>query len=163
MPLVDQPFAATFDFARARAAAYRNAEGALVQAAIDAPRFDHSPSGAPRGLLIEGRPQVSAADRLTVSTGDWSEKRGTVLHEYENAAGEVVRRAWYALHDPVSAVNACLNAKGRHRRIAFCPVFIPNRGGWIRWNNLRWDLGGLVEAEPGGVVAATETFILLEG
>lgn len=162
MPLVDQPFAATFTFARARTAAYVDAAGAVQVAAIDAARFDHDLAGAPRGVLIEGRPQYSAADRLQVVDGDWAVPGGTVLHEIETAAG-VERRAWYAPTAPRATVNACLNAKGRHRRLAYVPTYLPNRGGFVRWRDRFWSLGALVLVEPGVTVGVQTNIHLLEG
>lgn len=163
MPLVDQPFADTFAFSRARASAYVDAAGDPAEAAVDVPRFDHALDGTPRGLLIEGRPQFGAADRLTVVDGDWAQPGGTVLHEYETPAGEVRRRAIYAPDDPSSAVDGCLNAKGRHRRIAYVPGFLKNRGGRVRWRDLLWDLPGLVFAEAGVALTPITDKPLLEG
>lgn len=163
MPLVDQPFADTFDFARSRTAPYLDATGAAQVAAVDAPRLDHDEDGAPRGLLVEGRPQFSAADQARVVEGDWAIPGGTVLHEIETVAGVVERRAWYAPADPRGTVNACLNAKGRHRRIAYVPGYLPNRGGFVRWRNLFWNLGAIVLSEPGVAIAVDDNKLLLEG
>ncbi len=162
MPLVDQPFAETFTFARARAADYVDAAGAGATAAINVPRFDHDEAGAPRGLLVEGRPQF-AADQLLVVAGDWSAPGGTVLHEFETPAGEIRRRAFYAGADPRVAVNACLNAKGRHRRLAYVPGHLSNRGGYVRWRNLFWSLAGVMMAEAGVALGARADVPLLEG
>lgn len=163
MPLVDQPFADTFTFSRARAADYLDPDGETATAAVDVPRFDHDDAGAPRGLLIEGRPQYDAADRLSVADGDWVTARGTVLHEIETPAGVVERRAWYSAADPVSLVAGCLNAKGRHRRIAFVPGHLRNRGGFVRWRNQHWNLGAVLLAEAGVLLAAEAGVALLEG
>lgn len=163
MSFVDQPFGDTFDFSRARTAPVRGPDGALTEAAIDAPRFDHTAGGAARGLLVEGRPQTGQADLLTVKTGDWTVARGTVLHEYETPEGELRRRAWYARSDPRSTVNACLAAKGRHRRIAYVPGHLPNRGGEVRWRDRFWRLGAALSAGPGEVVGAIPDVPLIEG
>lgn len=163
MPLVDLSFAATFVFTRAREAAYVDSAGAVATAAVDTPRFDHTGEAEPRGLLIEGRPQTGAPDRLTVIDGDWAEPGGTVLHEYETLAGETRRRAIYAPDDPRSAVDGCLNAKGRHRRIAYVPGYLRNRGGFVRWRDLFWTLGGVVLADAGVALAPITDKPLLEG
>lgn len=162
MPLVDQPFADTFTFSRSRTADYIDATGAPAVALINAARFDHDVSGQPRGLVVEGRPQFSAADRLQVIDGDWAVPGGTVLHEIETAAG-IERRAWYAPADPEGTVNACLNAKGRHRRLAYVATYLPNRGGFVRWRDRFWTLGGVVLAGPGVAIGIDDIKMLLEG
>lgn len=163
MPLVDQPFADTFAFSRARAAEYLDAAGLPAEAAVDAPRFDHTAEAVPRGLLIEGRPEFAAADRLSVQAGDWAVKGGTVLHEYETPAGTIERRAWYALNDPGSVVDSCLNIKGRHRRIAYLTQALPNRGGMVRWRDLLWSLGGFISAGGDDVLGAADDIPIIEG
>lgn len=163
MPLVDQPFGETFVFSRARAASYLNAQGQRAAAAVDQPRFDHSPAGAPRGLLIEGRPEVTQADRITVVDGDWAVRQGTVLHEIETPAGVIERRAWYSEASPAEVVDGCLNAKGWHRRIAFVPTQLPNRGGFVRWGNHFWNLGGVMLVEPAVALGVAGDVPLLEG
>lgn len=163
MPLVDQPFADTFAFTRARAAAYVDAAGDPAEAAINVPRLDHDDAGTPRGLLVEGRPQFGDADKITVETGDWISAQGTVLHEIETPAGVVERRAWYSESDPAGLINGCLNAKGWHRRIAFVPRHLSNRGGFVRWRNQHWTLGGVLLVETGNAVAAEPAILLLEG
>ena len=163
MPLVDQPFGDTFTFVRDRAAECRDATGAVVEVAADAPRFDHTAEGQPRGLLVEGRPQFAAADRLEVIDGDWAVAGGTILHEFETPAAVIERRAWYAPDDPLGAVRACLNAKGHHRRIAYVAGYLPNRGGFVRWRDLFWNLGGVVLADAGVALAPITDTPLLEG
>ena len=163
MPLVDQPFEDTFDFNRDRTAPYVDADGVAQVAAIDVPRFDHDEGGSPRGIFVEGRPQFSAADKLQVVAGDWATPGGTILHEIETPAGVIERRAWYAPSDPRGTANACLNTKGRHRRIAYVPGYLPNRGGFVRWRNLFWSLGSIVLSEPGVAIAVDDNKLLLEG
>lgn len=163
MPLVDQPFAETFDFARDREGVYRDAAGALVTAAVDAPRFDYGPDGRPLGLLIEGRPEFGQADRVEVVAGDWAVLKGTVLHAYRDDAGVDQRRAWYSSTDPVATVNGCLNLKGHAGAIAYVPTYLPNRGGYVLWRGEMWELGGIVTAEDGVAIGLTSTIMMLEG
>lgn len=163
MPLVDQPFADTFSFARLRIAAYVDAAGDAASAAKNAPRFDHDVDGAPRGLLIEGRPDHWRPDRLQVEDGDWAVPGGTVLHIFETPQGETRQTAWYAQTDPKGAVDACLGAKGRHQLIAYVPGYLRNRGGYVRWRRRTFDLGGILLSEPGIAIGAADTIHLLEG
>lgn len=163
MPLVDQPFSDTFTFSRRRAAAYGNWAGIEAIAAKHEPRFDHNSAGIPRGLIIEGRSDQWFPDRLEVRSGDWSSPAGTVLHTLEDIDGQLRHMAWYAPVDPISAVNACLNAKGYHHRIAYVPVYLRNRGGFVRWRRTDYVLGGLLKSETGVVLAAAADVPLLEG
>jgi hypothetical protein len=163
MSFVDQPFADTFDFARARVAALRGPDGLPATAAIDAPRFDHDAEGSPRGLLVEGRPEFGAADRLTVKAGAWETARGTVLHEYEAPDGEVRRRAWYARTDPRAIVDACLGVKGRHRLVAYVPGHLKNRGGEVRWRDRLWALGAMILVDAGELLAPVDDTPFIEG
>jgi hypothetical protein len=160
---VDQPFADTFDFTRARVAPYRAATGLITDAPADAPRFDHDPTGTPRGLLVEGRPQFDAPDVLTARAGGWEVEGGTVLHEYETSDGEIRRRAWYARVAPRSVVNACLAAKGRQRVIAYVPGHLPNRAGQVRWRDRFWSLGAGLAAGGGDVLGVQDQIPLIEG
>src|SRR5690606_1081013 len=115
------------------------------------------------GLLVEGRPDRWHPDRLRVRPGDWAVARGTVLHEFRPAGGEVSRRAWYAPYDPKAAVDACLSIAAHHRRIAYVPGYLRNRGGFVRWGRLDWSLGGLLLSEAGVALATAPDLILLEG
>lgn len=162
MPLVDQPFATTFAFARGRAADYLDAAGAPATAPVDVPRFDHDGTGAPLGLLLEGRPEFARADLLSVLDGDWNTPEGTVLHEYA-VGGQIERRAWYAPINARATVNACLRVKGHHRRIAYVPVYLKNRGGFVRWRHADYALGGVVAVDAGVVLAVADNQLLLEG
>ena len=163
MNLVDLPFAQTFDFTRRRPAACLGPDGQEVTLGRDLPRFDHDAAGVPRGLRVDGRPSTWWPDLLKVKAGDWAQPRGTVLHAYETFAGERVNSAWYAPTDPKAAVDACLKRAGRHRRIAYVPTFLRNRGGFVRWRQTDWRLGGLVSPDDGAVLAVDDDLILLEG
>lgn len=163
MNLVERPFDVTFAFARGRQAQHRDATGELVRATRNAPRFDHDEAGAPRGLLIEGRPESWTPDRLRVRAGDWATGPGTVLHAMEAPDGALRFTAWYCVHDPVAAVNACLRLKGRHRLIAYVPGFLKNRDGAVYWRRQLYALGGVLETEPGVILATTNERLVLEG
>lgn len=154
MPLIDQPFAQTFAFSRGKTAAHRGPDGVEKTARRHVPRFDHDEDGAPLGLLIEGRPGTFFPDRIHVAEGDWMQPRGTVLHEWTDPTGVLRRDAWYAPFDPRSAVDAALNVKGHARRIAYVAGYLRNRGGFVRWKRLDWQLGGLVASESAVMIAA---------
>lgn len=163
MPLVDQPFADTFTFSRGCRARYRDATGQSLVASLDQPRLDHNGSGEPLGLLVEGFGMTVAADRLEAIAGDWTAQHGTVLHELLDETGQLQRRALYAPRHPRAALNACLNMVGWHRRIAYVPIYLKNRGGFVRWRNAHWTLGGALAAEEGVLLAATDSVPILEG
>lgn len=163
MPLVNAPFEDSFIFSRARAAPYRDATGAQATAPVDQPRFDHGVDGAPRGLLIEGRPEFGQADRLRTVAGDWAVPGGTVLHCWEDEAGVEQRRAWYAPADPKATLDGCLNLKGRMREIAYVPTYLPNRGGYVLWRKSIWSLGAVLAVEDGVALGVTSTIMMLEG
>lgn len=164
---VDLSFGETFAFTRGRAASYRNAAGERVAAAMDTPRFDHHRDGTPRGLLVEGRPATRHADRCVALDGEWSTAnvRTTVLHEYETPTGGLRRRAWYAdAAGPLAVIEACLNIKGWHRSLAVVPGHLVNRDGEVRWRDRFYQLGGLINAAPGVLLAAdSENHLLIEG
>lgn len=163
MPLVDQPFYDTFIFSRGCAARYRDADGVWQLAAKNIPRFDHDATGAPLGLLVEGRPDEWRPDRLRVLDGDWALDAGTVLHIFETPQGDMRRNAWYTPFDPKAAIDACLGAKGWHRLIAYVPGYLRNRGGYVRWARQDYALGGVLLSEPGIAIGAADTIPLLEG
>lgn len=163
MPLVDQPFEATFVFARARRAPCRNAAGRQVLIPAHQPRFDHDRSGRPLGLLVEGRPATRRPDVLTVRAGDWAVDSGTVLHELETPAGALERTAWFARRDPRPVVDACLSRPGRHRRIVYLPGYLKNRDGQVRWRNLDWTLGGVLLARTGEAFSPGAGHLLIQG
>lgn len=163
MPLVDETFEDTFEFSRARAADYREADGEIVEAPIDVPRFDHSEAGVPRGLLVDVTEDFTLPDVLRVRDGDWAEPPGTLLHEYEDQDGLIQNRAWYVYTDPLGVANVCLDLQARHRRIAFVPVLLPNRGGHVRWRSALWTLGSILITETAVAIGATADQPLLEG
>lgn len=163
MPLVDQPFGATFTFARKGSATYRAFNGAVVSVPTDVPRFDHDWAGRPLGLLIEGRPDRWRPDRLAIKPGDWAVPGGTVLHAVLDDAGEIQRSAWYSAQDPVEAVNACLRMIGRHQLIAYVPGYIRNQDGWVRWRRYRYRLGRIIQASAATAIGASANAPLLEG
>lgn len=156
-------FVNSFTFSRARIGEYRDQTGAVATAPIDTPRFDHDAEGRPRGLLIEGRPEFGQADRLRVVTGAWAVAGGTVLHRWEDDAGIEQHRAWYAPSNPQATIDGCLNLKGRMREIAYVPTYLPNRGGYVFWRGVIWELGGIVAAQDGVALGVTSTVMMLEG
>ncbi|MGH7027367.1 hypothetical protein [Brevundimonas sp.] len=163
-PLVGLPFAETFTFTRSCAATVRDANGAPVVVGVNAPRFDYLAPGLRGGLLVEGPPLIAAADRLRVIEGDWAVPPSTILHVWRPPGGEVTYRAWYAgSNQAASIVNACLAQRGHHREITSVPLHLPNEGGFVRWRDQSWSLGGLILAEAGVALGQTPDRILLEG
>ena len=60
-------------FTRSTTATYINSSGYVTSAAINAPRFDYSPTniGEPRGLLIEGQAVNYLPNSVSLSGGSW--------------------------------------------------------------------------------------------
>lgn len=169
MPLlVDLTFAETFTFQRTRLADYIDAAGEPATATYNEPRFDHSAEGLPRGLLVESAWPPSESDVCRIQRLDWdglTADRGTVLHEYETAAGSIRRRAWYARRGEMAdIVDVCLNTIAHHRLIAAVPVFLANRGGEVRWRDRFYELGGVLMADDVyGLAEAADTHPIIEG
>jgi hypothetical protein len=139
--LIGYPFNDTFGFSRAVAAPVRNAGGDLVTVAPDVPRFDHSEAGARIGLLVTPGETLGQVDRCAVVAGDWEvEGPATVLHEYADLDGTIVRRAFYT--DSVRAtVDVVLRVHCHHRIIGAVPGHLRNREGVVRYRERTWALG----------------------
>lgn len=148
-------FDAWFDFTRPNAAPYRDAGGALVEAAIDAPRFDHDATGAPIGLLVETGAELGQADRVRLQPAAIGATEATVLHEWRAVDGTLQRRAWYS-RDPQATVDACLGQASHHVRIGVVPGFRPNLGGWCRYRGADWQLTDLLGTGIDGEALADE-------
>jgi len=138
-----------FSFRRRRAAPFRDGAGSVVTAALDQPRLDHDVSGAKLGLLVEG-PAGRRGDQLQAIGGDWAsaEGGGTCLHVYRTPEGSTVRQAFYA-NDGLAAVNACLALAGHHQVIGFIPARLPDRGGFVRYLGVEYDLPGRLLVQAG--------------
>jgi hypothetical protein len=146
--LIKRPFAETFTFARPNAAQHRNAAGAVVTAAINAPRFDHEADGTAKGLLIEPGSDMGQHDALeTVAGWDASVAKAMVLHEYD-VGGEIVRSAFYT-NNPKAMADACLKIVGHHRELIVLDGWKRNRGGYVRFDGRNWYLGGALAINPG--------------
>lgn len=143
-------FDAWFDFSRPNVAPYRNGAGELVDAAIDAPRFDHDDAGASTGLIVEPGAMLGQADRARLQPGAIGATKATVLHAWSGADGEIVRRAWYTI-DPQATIDACLGQAAHHLSIGAVPGYRPNLGGFVRYRGLNWQLTDLLGA--GGDIA----------
>ncbi len=140
MRLVGLTFEETFVFARPIAAEHRDAAGEIVEAAIDAPRFDHDEAGARLGLLVEGGPYFGAADRVSVPPGDWEiAGPATVFHELAGEDDVPVRRAYYT-RSARASVNAILATAGHHRQIGAAAGHFRNLGGHVRYREQIWQL-----------------------
>ena len=146
-------FDIAFAFTRPNAAAYRNAAGAIVLAAADAPRFDHLGDGTARGLLVQPGEQLGQADRVRLDPlmlpEDLIAGRVTVLHALDMGAG-VVRRAWYS-EDAKATIDACLSIAGHHVSIGLLAGYRVRRGGrfeagFVRYRKHSWSLTRAVAA-----------------
>ncbi len=143
-----QHFAAWFDFLRPTVAPYRDAGGAIVDAAIDAPRFDHDAEGAPLGLLVEPGAELGQADRARLQVDAIGATVATVFHARLDAGGALCRRAWYS-RDPQATIDACLGQAGHHLSIGAVPGFRRNLGGYVRYRGLDWQLTELLGTGDG--------------
>ena len=155
-------FDAWFDFARPNVAPYRNAAGALVDAAIGAPRFDHDDQGAPIGLLVEPGEQLGQADRARLQLAAIGATPATVFHARREDDGSVTRRAWYS-HDPQATIDACLGQAGHHLTIGAVPGFRPNLGGFARYRGADWQLTELIGTGDGEAVGDEDGRALIGG
>ena len=150
-------FAIAFDFSRSEAAAYVNAAGANVTAAIDAPRFDHDPGGVELGLLVTAGSDFGAQDRVTIDpamlpvellTG--AGEAATVFHWFDGGSGPQ-RRAFYS-RAAQATIDALLAQAGHHLAIGAVPGFRPNKGGFVRYRGEAWQLPGIVTSSGAGLL-----------
>lgn len=146
-------FDIAFAFTRPTAAAYRNAAGAVVMAAVDGPRFDHLADGTRRGLLVQPGEQLGQADRTRLDPlmlpEDLLSARVTVLHALDQGAG-LVRRAWYSM-DAKATIDACLSIAGHHVSIGVIAGFRARQGsrfeaGFVRYRRQSWSLTRVLAA-----------------
>lgn len=148
-------FADTFTFTRPVAAPVRNADGAQIEAAIDAPRFDHADDGARLGLLVEAGAELGQGDRVRFDGDQLDElagERATVLHARRLADGSIERRAWFT-RDAVATLDAVLSQEAHHISVAALPGYLPAKisaGVAIaRYRRLDWQLVGGIAVAPG--------------
>ena len=163
--LTSTQFDLAFLFARSEAAQFRNGAGALVTAAIDAPRFDHSAEGEPLGFLTGAGADLGGGDRVTIDplmlpvallTGELpGDRDATVFHHFDAGAG-AQRRAWYT-RDVTATFDALLHQAGHHLELGVVAGFRPNAGsfgsaGFVRYRGAVWYLPELLGV-TGGVLA----------
>lgn len=163
--LVNRSFAQSFDFARPVAASYRNASGAVINAAIDTPRFDHDEAGNRLGLLITRGPARGDHDALSVVPGDWEiNGKATVMVEW--AEGDVIRRRALYSRSVRADVNSCLMIMGHLRMIGAVPGYLPNLGpefaGYVRYRNRDWPLGLALDGGAGALLGDGAGRIIIE-
>jgi hypothetical protein len=173
--LSQSQFAVAFDFARSVAAERRDATGTLVAAAIDTPRFDHSASGKPRGLLVTPGVELGSQDRVLldelmlpaalVEEADLTAREATVFHTFRPfsaaqldqaqwSAG-IERRAFYT-REAKLVIEQLLRAAGHHLAIGVHAGFAKNRAGWVRFRGKLWRLPSRLHVGT-GVLAGDET------
>lgn len=170
MPDSTHDFAAAFVFRRDGEGPCRDDAGVERTAVWNEPRFDHDAAGSPFGLLVEGWPQVDAADRIDLAPDLFVvPAKSTVLHALQAAGDdEPEYRAYYAMGSAVlGLVRSRLRARGHHLCISVIPSHLDNRGGFVRWARHDWRLGALISVDATGVVAGVQPItnppILLEG
>ncbi len=163
-------FDIAFAFTRPTAAAYRNGAGALVQAAIDVPRFDHLADGTPRGLLVQPGDNLGQADRVRLDPlmlpEDLLAARVTVLHALDIGAG-LVRRAWYS-QDAKATIDACLSIAGHHVSIGVIAGYRARQGskfepGFVRYRRRSWSLTRALAASASAALADDDGHPLIGG
>lgn len=156
-----------FTFARSEAADYRDDTGALVTAAVDAPRFDHDEAGVAKGLLVTSGVDLGGGDRLLldplmlpvdlISSGNAALMAATVFHHFDGGTGDgAVRRAWYS-RNAQATVNALMLQAGHHLELGVVTGFreaVLEAGVWfVRLRGQVWLLPQLLGAGA-GVLAA---------
>lgn len=138
-------FATLFTFARSRSAPYRDSNGTLATAAIDAPRFDHDLAGAPLGLIVDEGGEAGDRDRLALADPIGVSGPATVFHAVTRDDGAIDRRAYYTMNAD-QLVGQLLRQAARHRTIGVAPGFVAVRNGFVRYRGVAW--------EPPAVIAA---------
>lgn len=138
-------FDAWFDFVRPTVAAFVDEDGAMAEAAIDAPRFDHLVDGTSIGLLIEPGDAFGQADRARLQLDAIGATVSTVFHARREVDGTIVRRAWYS-RNPQATIDACLGQEGHHLSVGAVPGYRPNLGGFVRYRDIDWQLTDLIGA-----------------
>lgn len=140
-----------FDFARPVPAAYRDAGGVLVTAAVDVPRFDHDADGKAIGLLVEPGAALGQADRVRLQADSIGPVLATIFHARRLSDGSIERRAWYS-RDPQATINACLAGAGHHLSIGAIAGYRANLGGFCRYRDVDWQLTDLIAADAGRAI-----------
>lgn len=166
--LTSAQFDLAFTFARSEAAQHRNGAGALVTAAVDAPRFDHDIAGAPLGFLTGVGADLGGGDRVAIDplmlpaallTGELpGDRDATVFHRFDTGSGEQ-RRAWYS-RDVTATIAALLHQAGHHLELGVVAGFRRNEdgrtaAGFVRYRGEVWQLPELLGV-TGGVLADLE-------
>lgn len=163
---VGLPFANTFSFVRPVAAAFRNASGALVDAAVDEPRFDHDADGNRIGMLVTAGPVYGQHDAAAALPGEWEGSgRATVLWAWSES-GELKRRALYS-SNVRATINACLNTQAHHVFLGAVGTFLPNLGnetrpGYVRYRNTEYPLGNVLGPSESVALGNEDGDILIE-
>lgn len=163
---VGLPFANTFSFSRPIVAPYRNAAGAIVNAAVNDPRFDHDIAGNRLGLLVTSGPAYGQQDACTALPGDWEGSgKATVLWAWSEN-GVLKRRALYTTNVRAT-INACLNVQAHHVFLGAVGTFLPNlgsatRAGYVRYRNYDYPLGNALGPSEGVALGSDDGDILIE-
>ena len=169
--LTNRSFAQTFGFARPIVANYRNSAGAIIVAAVDEARFDHSAIGIRRGLLVESGPQAGQHDAVSVLSGSWEVSGATTVmfewvHRQALDGSDIVQRRAVYSTNVRATINGCLNITGHMRAIGAVSGFLPNLGppfeGYVKYHNKTWPLGFALAASDTAVLADSDGRILLE-
>lgn len=146
--LTSADFDIAFLFTRSEIATYRDAAGAMQNAAVDVPRFDHDPTGIALGLKVSLGSEIGGHDRPAIDplmlpaemTSGAAE--ATVFHRFDPGTGEV-RRAYYTRSARVT-IDRLLAQIGHHREIGVVAGFRPIDNGMIRFGGNAWDPPALI-------------------
>lgn len=163
---VGLPFANSFSFARSITAAYRNAAGVLVNAAVNEPRFDHDVDGNRLGMLVTAGPLYGQHDAVAALPGDWdTARKATVLWAWSEN-GELKRRALYTTNVRAT-IDACLKVQAHHVFLGAVAAFLPNLGndtrpGYVRYRNTEYPLGNALGPSEGLALGNEGGDVLIE-
>lgn len=163
---VGLPFANTFSFTRPIIAPYRTAAGAIINAAVNEPRFDHDVAGNRLGMLVTAGPAYAQHDSAAALPGDWdTARRATVLWAWSEN-GELKRRALYTTNVRAT-IDACLKVQAHHVFLGAVGAFLPNlgndsRSGYVRYRNTEYALGNALGPSEGVALGSEDGDILIE-
>lgn len=164
--LTRESFDVAFAFSRPAAASYRGPDGETIQAAANAPRFDHDPDGNPLGLLVEPGAALGQADRAVLDPlmlpADIAGQEVTVFHAQTDPGGTVHRRAWYS-KDARATINGLLSSSGRHGAIGVIMGYRENKGGLVRYRAQSWYLPDAIRVDENILLGDAAMRPLVEG
>jgi hypothetical protein len=128
---------------------YTDANGAAQVAPANTPRFDHTAQGVALGLLVQGLPEASAADVVTIDAGVVANQACTILHVLKQPSGSVVAKAIWS-RNPTQTINALLNAKGWHQSIVVVGRALRVTDGAVTFRGQTYGVGQYLAVDLAG-------------